>query len=139
MLEDILREQLRELVGIKKLEVCDMICQYIEDTYNVKSICKEVNRKNVKWKYELKIIKGSKTFCYILFAPDCLGVLIIFGKDERNKVEDIRDQLSNEILKLYDEVEPYHDGKWFTVELEDLSLLEDIKKLLLAKRKPDKK
>ena len=65
-------------------------------------------------------------------------VLIIFGKDERNKVEEIRNQLSSKALKVYDDEEVYRDSKWVLFELEDLSLVEDIKKLLL-KRKQKKK
>lgn len=42
-------------------------------------------------------------------------------------------------MQLYKNTTTYHDGKWVMIELKDLSLLEDIKKLLLIKRKPNKK
>jgi len=138
MLEDNSREELKKLVGSEKLEICDVICEYIADTYNLESIFNEINRKSTEYKYELKFVKGRKKFCGLYFAPDGLGLLIIFGKTERTKVENVREQLSDKLLKLYDEEKTYHDGKWLMLELEDLSLLEDIKKLLLVKRKPDK-
>ena len=37
--------------------------------------------------------------------------MIIFGKDERIKVEEIRDELSSNVLETYDNAETFHDGK----------------------------
>jgi hypothetical protein len=37
--------------------------------------------------------------------------MIIFGKDERAKFEDIRDTLSTAVCRQYDEAKIYHDGK----------------------------
>ena len=138
MLEQNEREQLEEFVGNEKLKIFDVISAYIKETYDVNHAFKELKFVGKQWpaKYEVKFAKGGKTFCGFYFAQNRLGFLIIFGKDERNKVEDIRSQLSKEALEIYDGEEPYHDGKWVLFELEDLSLFEDLKKLLLLKRKP---
>ena len=126
------------LIGKDKYDVFLEIKDYIENNYNVEQTLKEQKVKTKKWKYELKFVKGTKTFCGFYFTDNCLGLMMIFGKDERNKVEDIRDELSNDLLLLYDETKTYHDGKWLMLELDDLSLFEDIKRLLLVKRKRDK-
>lgn len=42
--------------------------------------------------------------------------MIIFGKDERTKFEDIRGTLSNAVCRQYDEAKTYHDGKWVMFE-----------------------
>ena len=68
-----------------------------------------------------------------------LGFMIIFGKDERAKVEEIRKELSSDVLETYDNAQTFHDGKWVMFEITDDSLLEDLKKLLLIKRKPNRK
>ena len=38
--------------------------------------------------------------------------MIIFGKDERTKFENIRGTLSNTVCKQFDEAKTYRDGKW---------------------------
>ncbi len=109
-----------------------------DNNYLVNKIWKRQKIKTKKWKYEYKISKGSKTFCGFYVTDDCLGFMIIFGKDERKRVDEIRNQLSNQLLDIYDKTETYHDGKWVMLELNDMSLYEDILKLLLVKSKPNK-
>ena len=65
--------------------------------------------------------------------------MIIFGKDERTKVEEIRNELSSDVLETYDNAQTYYDGKWVMFNITDYSILEDLKKLLFIKRKPNKK
>jgi len=140
MLEKGERKQLEELIGNEKLAIFDALSEYIINTYDIDYKFKELKYVSKQWpaKYEFKFSKGRKTFCGFYFAEDKLGLTIIFGKDERKKVEEIRSELSSQALEIYDGEEPYHDGKWVLFELEDLSLVEDIKKLLLLKRKPKK-
>ena len=65
--------------------------------------------------------------------------MIIFGKDERSKLEEIRNELSSDVLETYDNAQTYYDGKWVMFDITDNSILEDLKKLLLIKRKPNRK
>ena len=63
--------------------------------------------------------------------------MIIFGKDEREKVENIRNRLSDQTVKIYDKAETYHDGKW--VMFDETVPASDVKIFLNIKRKPNKK
>ena len=65
--------------------------------------------------------------------------MIIFGKDERNKLEEIRNKLSTGVLETYDNAQTYHDGKWVMFDITNNSIIEDLKKLLFIKRKPNRK
>jgi thymidylate kinase len=65
--------------------------------------------------------------------------MVILGKAEREKFESDRLAYSDKIKAIYDEATTYHDGKWLMIEINNTSLMEDIKKLLLIKRKPNKK
>ena len=140
MLDEISRKKLEVLVGNEKLEIFDVLCEHIKDTYDVEYSFQELKYVNKLWpaKYEFKFVKGKKKMTAFYFAENRLGLSIIFGKDERIKVESMKDELSKEAYKIYDDEEIYHDGKWVMFELEDLSLEEDIKKLLPIKRKPKK-
>ena len=65
--------------------------------------------------------------------------MIIFGKDERQKVEAIRNTLSSAVCRKYDESETYHDGKWVMFEPTDQSEFDDYMKLLAVKRSPNRR
>ena len=65
--------------------------------------------------------------------------MIIFGKDERTKFEDMRATLSNAVCRQYDEAKTYHDGKWVMFEPTDTAEFDDYMKLLAIKRKPNRK
>ena len=89
--------------------------------------------------YEYKYRKGGKTLCSLYAKKKCIGFMIIFGKDERAKFEDIRDSLSDAVCKRYDEATIYRDGKWVMFEPIDTSEFDDYMKLLAIKRKPNRK
>ena len=65
--------------------------------------------------------------------------LIILGKDERLKFEADRDTFSQEVQRIYDETQTYHDGKWLMFEPMDTTLFDDFTRLLRIKRKPNRK
>ena len=59
--------------------------------------------------------------------------MIIFGKNEREKLEEIRDTLSDAVCRRYDEAKTYRDGKWVMFEPTDTSEFDDYMKLLAVK------
>ena len=97
------------------------------------------NNGGKKWTYEYKFRKGGKTLCAFYFKENTLGFMIVFSKDERAKIDETRNEFSTALLDIYDNTETYHDGKWVMLDICDYSLTEDIKKLLLIKRKPNRK
>lgn len=70
---------------------------------------------------------------------NCIGFMIIFGKDERAKFETERKNYSEQVQKIYDEAQTYRDGKWVMFEPTDTSMFPDLIKLLSIKRKPNRK
>ena len=135
-MENIKKEELEKLVGIDKVNIFYDIVDEITKLYDMEQIW---NNGGKKWRYEYKFRKGGKTLCAFYFKDNTLGFMIIFGKDERNKVEEIKNELSSDILQTYDNTQTYHDGKWVMFNITDYSILEDLKKLLFIKRKPNKR
>lgn len=135
-MENIKREELERLVGIDRVNIFYDIVDEITKLYNMEQIW---NNAGKKWTYEYKFRKSGKTLCAFYFKENALGFMIIFGKDERNKVEEIRDELSSDVLETYDNAETFHDGKWVMFDITNNSIIEDLKKLLIIKRKPNKK
>ncbi len=132
-MEKIGREELERLVGINKVNIFYHITDVITSLYETEQIW---NNGGKKWTYEYKFRKSGKTLCAFYFKENTLGFMIIFGKDERIKVEEIRNELLSDVLKTYDDAQTFHDGKWVMLNITDYSISEDIKKLLFIKRKP---
>ena len=135
-MENIKKEELEKLVGIDKLNIFYDIVDEITKLYDMEQIW---NNGGKKWTYEYKFRKGGKTLCAFYFKDNTLGFMIIFGKDERTKVEEIREELSSNVLETYDHAETFHDGKWVMFNVINNLIIEDLKKLLFIKRKPNRK
>ena len=97
------------------------------------------NKGGKAWTYEYKYRRGGKTLCALYARENCIGFMIIFGKEERAKFEAGRSNYSESVQKIYDEAKTYHDGKWVMFEPVDTSMFEDFILLLGIKRKPNKK
>lgn len=135
-MENIKKEELEKLVEIDKVNIFYDIVDEITKLYDMEQIW---NNGGKKWTYEYKFRKGGKTLCAVYFKNNILGFMIIFGKDERIRFEEIRSGLSSEVLETYDNAETFHDGKWVMFDITNNSIIEDLKKLLFIKRKPNRK
>ena len=89
--------------------------------------------------HECKYRRGGKTLCSLYARKNCIGFMVILGKDERVKFDDIRGTLSDTVSKKYDEAQTYHDGKWIMFEPTDTAEFNDYMMLLAIKRKPNRK
>ncbi|WP_369011808.1 DUF3788 family protein [Acetivibrio thermocellus] len=70
---------------------------------------------------------------------DHYDFLIVLGKAEREKFEAVKHEFPLEIQQLYERERTLHDGKWLLIRVDDLKTLEAVKKLILIKKKPNRK
>lgn len=87
----------------------------------------------------LKFRQGKKTVVSINLHEDHYDFQIILGKVEREKFEAIRHEFPIEIQELYDSERTLHDGKWLLIRVDNLHILESVKKLILIKKNPNRK
>lgn len=135
-MENIKREELEKLVGTDKVNIFYKIVDEITLLYDMDQTW---NNGGKKWIYEYKFRKSGKTLCAFYFKENMLGFMIVFGKEERTKVEEIRNELSSDILETYDNAQTFHDGKWVMLNITDYSMIENLKKLLFIKKNPNRK
>jgi hypothetical protein len=83
--------------------------------------------------------RKSRSFCTFIPEKGRFLILIVFGAEERRKVEAFRHEISEKIMKQYDGASTYHDGKWLLLDVGSESVLSDIEKLLTVKRRPVKR
>ncbi len=129
-------EQMTALVGKALYEIWNKLCAIIDEKYDMDCLW---DKGGKAWIYEYKYRRGGKTLCTLYARKDCIGFMIILGKDERLKFEKDRENYSAEVQRVYDETRTYHDGKWMMFEPTDTSLFDDFIRLLSLKRKPNRK
>ncbi len=137
MLENIpSKSTMTELLGQSLADVWLELCAAIDEKYEMEQLW---NTGGKDWTYEYKYRRGGKTLCCLYAKRNCIGFMIIFGKDERTKFEEIRHTLSDSVCRQYDEAKTYRDGKWVMFEPVNTDEFEDYMKLLAVKRKPNRK
>jgi len=87
----------------------------------------------------VKFRQGKKTIVSINLHKDYYVFQIILGKIEREKFESIKHEFPIEIQELYDRERTLHDGKWLFIRVDNLQILEAVKKLILIKKNPNRK
>ena len=90
-------------------------------------------------KDELKFKQGQKTILTIYSHEDRFTFLIIFGRKERELFEEKAESFSDYICDYYNNAKTYHDGKWMFIDVTTTEQLEEVKKLILIKKKPNRK
>ncbi len=137
MLENIPSQSIMtELLGKSLYEVWQALCSAIDEKYDMERLW---NTGGKNWDYEYKYRRGGKTLCSLYVKSNCIGFMIIFGKDERTKFEEIRDALSDAVCRQYDGAKTYRDGKWVMFEPANTADFDDYMRLLAIKRKPNRK
>ncbi len=130
------REEMTALVGESLYNVWGKLCASIDEKYEMERLWGTGGKA---WKYEYKYRRGGKTLCALYARENCIGFMIILGRDERLKFEADRGNYTKEVQEIYDGAQTYHDGKWIMFEPVDTSLFHDFIRLLGIKRKPNRK
>ena len=130
------KKEMVALIGQLLYAVWQELCAVIDEKYDMECLW---NNGGKAWTYEYKYRRGGKTLCALYARENCVGFMVILGKDERTKFEAGRNNYSELVQKIYDETKTYHDGKWLMFEPVDTSLFGDFMQILAIKRKPNRK
>ena len=128
-------EQMIALVGKPLYEIWNKLCSLIDEKYEMDCLW---NKGGKAWTYEYKYRRGGKTLCALYARENCIGFMVILGKEERSKFETEKESYAREVQRIYDVTKTYHDGKWMMFEPTDTSLFDDFIRLLSIKRKPNR-
>ena len=129
-------EEMTTLLGKSLYGIWNELCALIDEKYDMERLWSKGGKA---WTYEYKYRRGGKTLCALYAKENCVGFMVILGKDERLKFEQDRQLYTKEVQRIYDETQTYHDGKWMMFEPTDVSLFDDFIRLLHIKRKPNRK
>ena len=94
-------EEMTALVGQSLYAIWNKLCALIDEKYDMECLW---NKGGKAWTYEYKYRRGGKTLCALYARENCVGFMIILGKDERLKFDTDRNSYSKEVQKIYDEI-----------------------------------
>lgn len=129
-------KQLKELTGAECYAVYERLNQYILDSYNVNQ---QWEKGGKDWEICLRYGRSGKTLCTVYFRRDQIGIMVIFGKEERRKFEETDGRFSEKVRNIYYGSKTYHDGKWMMFDVKNAELFDEIKMLLEIKKAPNRK
>ena len=129
-------QEMTALVGESLYHVWNQLNALIEKNYDMD---RTWNPGGKAWTYEYKYRRGGKTLCALYARENCVGFMVILGRNERLKFEADRDHYAKETQRVYDESLTYHDGKWLMFQPTDTQLFPDFIRLLQIKKKPNRK
>lgn len=124
------------LLPEKAMEIWDEMTAAIDALYDVDRLW---DKGFGCWRVEYKYRRGGKTLCTFYAREGEAVLLITYGKAEREKFDLIRDSLSVNLQKIYDETKTLHDGKWLWIPVDDVLQTEDVMAMLKIKRRPNRK
>lgn len=130
------KKQLEELIGTEFYRMYWQFNDYVLDHYNVSQIWDKGGRD---WESCVRYSRSGKTLCTAFFRKEKVGVLIIFGKKERERFEETADRFCAAVRENYDSAETYHDGKWMMFDLDAPGMLSELELLLAVKKAPNRK
>lgn len=108
--------------------------QFMLDTY--KALCKvEYSKDTLARGWNIKLRKAGKALCVIYPRRAYFTVLVVVGRKEKEKAENLLPQLSRDMQKVYNETKEGNGQKWLMIDLaSDNSLYQDTLRLIQIRR-----
>ena len=78
-------EKMVDLIGASLYDVWNKLCALIDEKYDME---RTWDKGGKAWVYEHKYRRGGKTLCALYARENCVGFMVILGKDERAKFEE---------------------------------------------------
>jgi len=127
--------EIARTVGKKAAKAWNDIREFLDAHYDFQP---ETIFYGRKYGWTIRYRRSGKTLCSLFPETGAFTVLIILGKKEVEKAMTQLDDFSREAGRVIIETPQLHDGKWLWIRLSDMSIAEDIKKLISIKRRPKK-
>jgi len=107
------------------------LLRFIRQSYLIEGEFKYYGKKS-GWAF--RIHKGGKALLMLFLEEDGFKAQIVLNPEQTKKA--LAAGLSDETTAMLKDAKVFHDGRWLYIDLKSEKDLEDIKKLLVVKRKP---
>ena len=89
-----------------------------------------------KYGWLVRFRKSGRTIVSLFPETNSFSFLIVYGQKEIDKFIIQEPEFHPLIIEVFYQTEKLHDGKWLWIRVMDLTLFEDLKRLIAIKRKP---
>lgn len=96
----------------------------------------ELDYGGAKYGWSIRYRKSNKSLCTLHPEKGAFTILIVLGKKEVEQFEEHMNEFSTKAIQLFRSAKQFHDGRWLWIRILDESDIEDVKRLLVIKRKP---
>jgi hypothetical protein len=126
-------KEILEYIGTKATKLWNELHEFLAENYDFQP---ELNYWGDNYGWTMRYRRSGKTL--VAFYPEKGGftVQVILGKKEVEKFQNMREDISTDVVKLFDETKQLHDGRWLWITQPGVGTLDDIKKLIQLKRRP---
>lgn len=80
--------------------------------------------------------KKGKLFCCLIPEKELTVLMMTFRTNENKQIELMRQQLSSQTMKYYDDAKSYNGEKQIFISIDSEKIFADVKKLFTVKLKP---
>jgi len=99
----------------------------------------ELDYGGTKYGWSIRYRRSGKSLCTLYPEKGAFTVLVVLGKKEVEQVEEHINEFSKEFIESFKSARQLHDGRWLWIRALDKSATEDIRHLLVMKKKPKNK
>ena len=111
-------------------ELWNKFCEFIKSNYNANPRF-EFSNCSLEYGWNIKFKKGSRTLCTVYPRENYFCVMLVIGKKEKEKFENLLHSFCIEIQEAYQNTRECNNQKWLMIDLEDDNRkYEDVKKIL---------
>ena len=99
----------------------------------------ELDFGGAKYGWSIRYRRSGKSLCTLYPEKGAFTILIVLGKKEVERFEEHMNEFSKEFVESFRSASQFHDGRWLWIRALDKSDTEDIRHLLVMKKKPKNK
>lgn len=126
--------EIGKYIGIPLFEA---FCQYMDEEY--KAVCRIEYSKDV-WArgWNVKFKKAGKSLCVVYPKEKYFTVLVVVGNKERERVENLLPQMSEEIRELYQTTKEGNGQRWLMIDIHgDNRVYQEVLRLIRIRREKE--
>jgi hypothetical protein len=127
-------DELKNWLG-ETVDLWETIHDFITQNYDFN---KELAFFSKNYGWTVRYRKAKKTLASFFPEKSAFSVLLVLGKDEAEKVNQIRTELNKDFLTVFENTEQLHDGRWLWIRILNQDDLDTLIKVLMIKRKMKK-
>lgn len=120
-------------LGGKAAEAWADIVSFLSTRYDFSP---ELDYGGAKYGWSIRYRRSGKSLCTLYPERGAFTILIVLGRKEVAQFEEHMSEFSPAFVELFKSARQFHDGRWLWARVLDDSHTEDIKRLLIIKRKP---